>query len=76
MRIISDSEVQANLKLTDLIEPLESALTEYSKGTAKNILREAIESMNGTFRTMSASIGEKGVVGAKLSATGQGLPCS
>ncbi|MDG6905964.1 MAG: ornithine cyclodeaminase family protein [Nitrososphaerota archaeon] len=65
MRIISDSEVQSRLKLEDLIQALESALIEYSRGTAKNILRELVESAKGTFRTMSALIEGEGVVGTK-----------
>ncbi len=57
--------MRSKIAIPDLIDSIELAMSEYSKGNAKNLLRNKLESKHGTYRVMSALIEKMGVVGTK-----------
>lgn len=66
IRIIDDEEVKTRLQIDDAIKAAENVFIEYARGKATNLIRKTIEFENGIYRTMSAAIRSKNLVGTKM----------
>ena len=65
IRIIDDKEARESLHIDDAIKATENVFLEYSMRKATNLIRKTIEFENGIYRTMSAAIRSKNLVGTK-----------
>lgn len=65
MYIVNDADVRKHLTIEGAISAVKCGLFDYDHGKAKNSPRILINSDNGTYRFMAASVEPMGVVGAK-----------